>query len=363
VGDTLVIMHGERERRSGRVPYERGILLERTAAAGWWRIGFADHTTKNLRGEQVQVMGSCELHTKFMRAPPEAITEEDAQLRAYFEGKKLVMYGRGGKAHPTPRPLITAAAPRPANLSQPSPPSGDPFSPLILSAANSVVVKPVPPNKQLLRAADVYTQHYRAQEVVDAVVASVRPPSAHARDPDDPWSLYELADYACVPLSSGSSGATQCSPEARDQSAEAGFALDWSYSETASNNSGASYRARPSRFALVRTPSSSGSQSGDRPANFHTFTSGTFGHKMTDIPASACYILPQEFALLQRILSSTEVDAGESPRAPTPLGKGMDCAARLRSLIAFQPRVYLVLTLVCRYGEPGRPLEPVERGG
>jgi hypothetical protein len=313
VGDTLVVMHGERERRSGRAPYERGILLERTAAAGWWRIGFADHTTKNLRGEQVHVMGSCETNTKFMRAPLEAITEQDAALRAYYDQRGLIVYGRGNG----PRPVFALS--RPANPVLPSPPSN--LSGALALSAVSTVVKPAFPEKQLQRAAEVYLQHYRSQEVVATVLGSTRPPSTRDRDPDDPWSLYELADYTRA--SSGATPATQAAVQGTlDASAQSDFALDWLQSESASNSSGTS-RARPSRFALVRTPSSAGPQSGDRPANFHIFTSSTFGHKMTDILAAACYILPQEFALLQRTLRGMSAAGGcASPRAPTPLGQG-----------------------------------------
>ena len=99
-GDVVVVMHGLKERTQGRAAYERCVVLEKLVFGGWMVFGFPDHTSKNMRGEQVSLMGSCDANMKYMRVAPEAWTQEDSALHKYYSTMNLIKGLRAAPAAP-----------------------------------------------------------------------------------------------------------------------------------------------------------------------------------------------------------------------------------------------------------------------
>jgi hypothetical protein len=313
LGEVLMIMHGERERRAGRPPYERGILLDRLLHGGWMVVGLPDNSIKHLRGEQVNFMGTCDAHMKYMRVPAEAVTEADQALRTHFErvgklhvAKETAVRKRGGSKSP-PDAKRSAGAGNNEN--------GDDVG------ANGAASAAVVPGGHVSRytepvrtvAANAYFQHFNPDEVFAGQRAR-HPPGKRPLDDDedpDPCSIYALADYGNIlqyakntdakPVSVVAAVATEETTSAGP--IEATDNAGWQEWVEGSNGGAVLYKTRPSRFPAR---SSTGAE---RPLNFQEYTATTFGHKMNDVMAAACLALPQEIALLRGLLHNADGEA------------------------------------------------------
>lgn len=280
-GDVIVVMHAPKERNAGRTPYERAIILDKMAFGGWMVVGFPDRTSRHLRGELVTVMGPCEAHMKFMKVPAEAVTEEDKALLSFFErtGSVKLKSGRtagaaAASAAGVPSPDTHSHIPIPA-VSMESPPA----------AAFASAPAP-PPRRDPAVAVHRLTSAWYAHYQLDASLTDT------TSQEHEPESLYTMANYPFLHSTSSNSAG--------------GSGADGSWGgETGPGKRG----IRGGQFSGVS----------NRPANFQAFNSNMFSPKMTDISASASYILSQELTFFVRLLEKAQavVDVAlkESPGA------------------------------------------------
>jgi hypothetical protein len=307
LGEVLMIMHGERERRAGRPPYERGILLDRLLHGGWMVVGLPDNSIKHLRGEQVNFMGTCDAHMKYMRVPAEAVTEIDQALRAHFErigklhvAKETAVRKRGASKSP-PDAKRSAGAGNSEN--------GDDVAAVVPGGHVSRYTEPI-----RAAAATAYFQHFNPNEVFAGQRLRHQPGKRPLEDDEDPdpCSIYALADYGNTSLYTKNTDAkpatvvTAVAPEGASISTGPSDATDntgWQEWVEGSNGGAVLHKTRPSRF-----PARS-STSAEWPLNFQEYTATTFGHKMNDVMAAACLALPQEVALLRGLLHNAEKEA------------------------------------------------------
>eukprot|EP01032_Pedospumella_encystans_P011747 gene11747-13638_t len=271
-GDTVVLMHGIKERNQGRPAYERSVILKKMPNGGWLLFGLADRTTRPLRGEVVTLMGPCESNLKFMKVPPEAVTDEDRALSEYFEQQGLME-----KCRP-PRTALTQVA-----------------SSAFSSAAvvNDTIHSVSSVNSDIHASVSVQAAPVKRFAAKDLQLASswYQGSSQHAnksskeeQDAYEPESLYNLADYPCL-------GTATMKDQEAGSDAGTSTSLELSGDPT----------KRGSRSTGTAT-----SALGSRPPNFQIFASNMFAHKLNDLMASACYLLPQELLLYRVLLGLAE---------------------------------------------------------
>ena len=297
-GDTLLLMHGLRERTHGRPAYERAILLECTRHAGWMVFGLSDRTSRKMRGELVTILGACGEQLKYMRIQSEAVTDDDLALLQFFESQGMLIGPRRGDDCV----YTTITTPPTASM----------------EVCNTELVS--------WKYASIYSMD-TIKDAIERYKAHYKPLLVDAGkegEEQDPVSLYTLADYKrvkdIVPADVTTATATTTNvaaiveetiPVSCIASSSTGTTTPVVVDIPQHHSPVPQPRSRSSRF--VCSPGSSSSSSTavpSAPANFQLFTSGMFGHKMTDILAGACYIIPQEllllYGLLQEFHSKTE---------------------------------------------------------
>ena len=296
-GDTLLLMHGLRERTHGRPAYERAILLECTRHAGWMVFGLSDRTSRKMRGELVTILGACGEQLKYMRVQSEAVTDDDLALLQFFESQGMLIGPRRGDDG-----VYTTITPTTASM----------------EVCNTELVS--------WKYASIYSMD-TIKDAIERYKAHYKPLLVDAGkegEEQDPVSLYTLADYKrvrdVVPADVTTTTATTTNvaaiveetiPVSCIASSSTGITTPVVVDIPQHHSPVPQPRSRSSRF--VSSPGSSSSSNTavpSAPANFQLFTSGMFGHKMTDILAGACYIIPQEllllYGLLQEFHSKTE---------------------------------------------------------
>ena len=262
-GDTVVLMHGIKERNQGRPAYERSVILKKMPNGGWLLFGLADRTTRPLRGEVVTLMGPCESNLKFMKVPPEAVTDEDRALSEYFEQQGLM------EKHRPPRTALSVAVVNDTNNSVSSVNSD-------IHAPASVQAAPVKrfAAKDLQLASSWYQGSSR----------HANKSSKEEQDAYEPESLYNLADYPCLGTAV---------VKGQEAGSDAGTSTSSELSGDPTKRGSRSTGTAPTAL-------------GSRPPNFQIFASNMFAHKLNDLMASACYLLPQELLLYRVLLGLAE---------------------------------------------------------
>lgn len=275
-GDTIVVMHGQKERSQGRSPYERGIVLDKLPFSGWMVVGFSDQSSKHLRGELVTMMGSCETHMKYMKAPPEAVTDEDRALLAFFERNDLVKRN----FRPTANSVASAAALN--RIHHPTPLQPPP--PVVPTEVGYIAA----PIVQKRRDSGAVAHKLASAWYVHHKIDLMRGLSPQEYEPE---SLYTMANYPFLNATRLVEG-TAHPPSTISNSSNGTSSVDGSQSDVGWGKRG------------VRAGSSAGVS--NRPANFQAFNSNMFSPKMTDISASTSYILSQELTLFARLSKKTK---------------------------------------------------------
>ena len=271
-GDTVVLMHGIKERNQGRPAYERSVILKKMPNGGWLLFGLADRTTRPLRGEVVNLMGPCESNLKFMKVPSEAVTDEDRALSEYFEQQGLM------EKHRPPRTALTqavgSALPPAAVVND----TNHSVSSVHSDIHASVSVQAAPVKRFAAKDLQLASSWYQGSS------QHANKSSKEEQDAHEPESLYNLADYPCL-------GTAAIKGKETGSDAGASTSLELSGDPT----------KRGSRSTGTAT-----SALGSRPPNFQIFASNMFAHKLNDLMASACYLLPQELLLYRVLLGLAE---------------------------------------------------------